>query len=246
MSMDRESAEEPVRSHTRRLNVQFEDERAPALDDVTRIEEMRRAATNYDFKVPDLSHNQDSIIPPVSDGILEIPLRIRASLFFFEPTSIHDIIVIKGCICCRLGPGMEPFNNLLSLTDGFQVKESFMPCSQRAREAFRVCIDFREEIYQQDEQVRIDVRGRTGTDRNLNGHLWRLNGHSWHLNGQPQEPKIGAFWGLKLLPMVPNVTFSGYGFVPLLSGARTATPMWQELSGVGILQRLGQNGLPRG
>jgi hypothetical protein len=50
---------------------------------------------------------------------------------------------------------------------------------------------------------------------------------------------MGAFWGLKLLPMVPNVTFSGYGFVPLLPGARTATPTWQELSGVGILQRLG-------
>ena len=50
---------------------------------------------------------------------------------------------------------------------------------------------------------------------------------------------MGAFWSLKLLPMVPNVTFSGYGFVPLLPGARTATPMWQELSGVGILQRLG-------
>jgi hypothetical protein len=42
------------------------------------------------------------------------------------------------------------------------------------------------------------------------------------LNGQPQEPKMGAFWGLKLLPM-PNVTFSGYGFVPLLPGTRTAT-----------------------
>jgi hypothetical protein len=27
---------------------------------------------------------------------------------------------------------------------------------------------------------------------------------------------MGAFWSLKLLPMVPNVTFSGYGFVPLL------------------------------
>jgi hypothetical protein len=50
---------------------------------------------------------------------------------------------------------------------------------------------------------------------------------------------MGAFWSLKLLPMVPNVAFSGYGFVPLLPGARTATPMWQELSGNGILQRLG-------
>jgi hypothetical protein len=50
---------------------------------------------------------------------------------------------------------------------------------------------------------------------------------------------MGAFWSLKLLPMVPNVAFSGYGFVPLRPGARTATPMWQELSRVGILQRLG-------
>jgi hypothetical protein len=48
---------------------------------------------------------------------------------------------------------------------------------------------------------------------------------------------MGAFCGLKLLPIVPNATFSGYGFVPLLPGARTATPMWQELFGVRILQR---------
>jgi len=34
---------------------------------------------------------------------------------------------------------------------------------------------------------------------------------------------MGAFWSLKLLPMVSNVAFSGYGFVPLLPGARTAT-----------------------
>src|ERR1700722_2958707 len=37
-------------------------------------------------------------------------------------------------------------------------------------------------------------RGRSSTDRNLNGH-------PWHLNRQPQEPKMGAFWSLKLLPM---------------------------------------------
>src|ERR1700733_10351296 len=43
---------------------------------------------------------------------------------------------------------------------------------------------------------------------------------------------------LRLLPMVPNISFSGYEFVSLLSGARTTTPMWQELSGAGILQRL--------
>jgi hypothetical protein len=48
-----------------------------------------------------------------------------------------------------------------------------------------------------------------------------------------------AFWDPKLLPVMPNVTFFGYGFVPLLPEARTATPMRQELSGVGILQRLG-------
>jgi hypothetical protein len=52
---------------------------------------------------------------------------------------------------------------------------------------------------------------------------------------------MGAPWSLKLLPMIPNVTFSGYGFVPLLPylEQRMATPMWQELSAVGILQCLG-------
>jgi hypothetical protein len=201
------SAEKPVRSHTRRLNVQFEDERAPSLDDVTRIEEMRRAATNYDFKAPDLSHNQDSIIPPVSDGILEIALRIRASLFFFEPTSIgynsnRDIIVIKGCICCRLGPGMEHFNNLLSLTEGFQVKESFIPCSQHASEAFRVYIDFREEIYLRDEQVRIDVRFTDGE-----------KGYLVPISGFPMTLRVSStVLDLRQLEQVSNIYVGDKGF----------------------------------
>jgi hypothetical protein len=65
--------------------------------------------------------------------------------------------------------------------------------------------------------------------------LQHLNGHPWHLNGQPQEPDMEAFWSLKLLPIVPNVAFSGYGFVPLLPGARTATLCGKNFSGVGIL-----------
>jgi hypothetical protein len=53
-----------------------------------------------------------------------------------------------------------------------------------------------------------------------------------------------------LLPMVPNVTFSGYGFVPLppyLERERPP-PMWQgqTLFGVGFCNTGGQNGLPRG
>jgi hypothetical protein len=38
-----------------------------------------------------------------------------------------------------------------------------------------------------------------------------------HLNGQPLEPEMEAFWSLMLLPMVPNVTLSGYGFVSFAS-----------------------------
>ena len=67
--------------------------------------------------------------------------------------------------------------------------------------------------------------GKTNTNRDPNGHAWHLNGHAWHLNGQPQESKMGAFWSLKLLPMVPNVAFSSYRFVPLLPRVRTTTPM---------------------
>ena len=52
---------------------------------------------------------------------------------------------------------------------------------------------------------------------------------------------MGAFESLKLFPMVPNVAFSGYGPVLLPPGARTATPMWLELSGVGIMQGLGSD-----
>src|ERR1700722_6583420 len=38
-------------------------------------------------------------------------------------------------------------------------------------------------------------------------------GTPWHLSRQPLEPEMGAFWSLILLPMVPNITFSGYRFL---------------------------------
>jgi hypothetical protein len=47
----------------------------------------------------------------------------------------------------------------------------------------------------------------------VGGHPWDLNGHPWDLYGQPLEPEMGAFWSLMLLPMVLNVTLSGYGLL---------------------------------
>jgi hypothetical protein len=51
---------------------------------------------------------------------------------------------------------------------------------------------------------------------------------------------MGAFWSLKLLPMVPNVIFSGYGFVPLLPYLeRERSPLCGKNSlEFGILQHL--------
>jgi hypothetical protein len=58
---------------------------------------------------------------------------------------------------------------------------------------------------------------RMGTLDTRMGILDTRMGILGHLNGQPLEPEMGAFWSLMLLPMVPNVTLSDYGFVPLLS-----------------------------
>ena len=59
---------------------------------------------------------------------------------------------------------------------------------------------------------------------------------------------MGAFWSLKLLPMEPNVTFSGYGFVPLLPYLeRERPPLCGKNSlELGSCNAWGQNGLPRG
>jgi len=51
-----------------------------------------------------------------------------------------------------------------------------------------------------------------------------------HLNGQPLEPEMGAFWSLMLLPMVPNVTLSGYGFVPFANPEVAKYRLRYELS----------------
>src|SRR2546421_655444 len=58
----------------------------------------------------------------------------------------------------------------------------------------------------------------------------------WQALEKSQEPKMGAVWSLKLLPMR----------IYTIPRTRTATPPRQELSRIRILQRLGQNGLPRG
>jgi hypothetical protein len=59
-----------------------------------------------------------------------------------------------------------------------------------------------------------------------------------HLNGQPQELKMGAFWSLKLLPMVQTSHSLVTDLFTAWSENGHPPSMWQELSGVGILQRL--------
>jgi hypothetical protein len=59
---------------------------------------------------------------------------------------------------------------------------------------------------------------------------------------------MGAVWSLKLLPMVPNVTFSGYKFVPLLPYLERERPPLHGKNSLelGSCNAWGQNGLPRG
>jgi len=82
------AADSALRLRSRRLNVEFTGNKEPASDDVNEIDKMASEAKSYSFYVRERPNDLAVIFPYVKDGIMEVALRLRASLFFFELRSI--------------------------------------------------------------------------------------------------------------------------------------------------------------
>ena len=173
--------EDSVKERTKRLNIRFDTDREPALDDTSSIPSMKRTAQDYSFYM-DESH---SLVRPGTESMLEeVGLLLRAGLFFFHPTSVklnqdQSVSVIKGVICCRLSPGDVPCRELVSLSEGFEVPGLFvpMPSYEQCRSKLMIEVDFQHDMHATEKQIDISVK--------FNG------GHTVPISGSPFEFQVG-------------------------------------------------------
>ncbi|KAK6529776.1 hypothetical protein TWF281_008935 [Arthrobotrys megalospora] len=159
----RESSTERVAERSSRLNIYFPDQVEPSFDDLTKMKNMEAEAKEYTaFEEPRL-RSPFSPIGGISElGVLgTLADRLRATLFFLQVKSIDKsdgfIIIVKGTIRCRLGPGDLGFSNLLGMVSSFRVNQEVIKYTAPASNPgyFGLDIEFSHESI--DEAIRIDV-----------------------------------------------------------------------------------------
>jgi len=170
------SAEHGVRARSHRLNVRFKGGQEPALDDTQQIDKMQREAEDYSFPASQLQFASLPLIePPVVDGLQGIALRLRASLYFFHLKSIsfsenRAAAIIKGSICCRLGPESDALRVLLEGTVSFRVKGRVVDIPQNAHQnPLRLEACFQQELSHDTEPLRIDAKFTSGNFVTISG-----------------------------------------------------------------------------
>lgn len=149
-----------ITDRSSRLNVRFQDRYEPRLDDLESIPMMESVAEKCKFseRASGSSFSPISGIPDT--GLLEsLADRLRASMYFLQLVSVNqheDVSVIRGWICCRLGPGESGFEALLNRTAGFDIKGKFHKAARPAKGAsMRLEITFQQQLL--DDAIRIDV-----------------------------------------------------------------------------------------
>lgn len=156
------SASEPILDRCRRLNVPFQKETEPELDDINAIDDMEKLAESWTFYYQVPKGNFTPILGHAGNGSLEMLAdRLRASLYFFELRSIiqqDDVSIIKGWVCCRLSPGRKSYIQLLEQTSCFQVKgEKYAVPSIQGGTRFKLEVSFQQQDSQDSDPIRIDV-----------------------------------------------------------------------------------------
>lgn len=122
------NADPRLLNRTARLNVEFQTPHEPPLDDTSSIDWMESHASRYRFPRQLLDDPHDAFRPTHSGKsetsvIDNLADRLRASLYFVELGSVtekKDVFIIKGWICCRIGPERKAFQNLLNATTSFK------------------------------------------------------------------------------------------------------------------------------
>lgn len=116
------NANESLRTRTRRLNIKFRGPKEPAIDEVEMLDLIQSEAAQYDFGFkPNELASTSQILG--DNKITDVALRLQASLFFYQPTSIsknvNEVYTVEGAIYCRLSMGTDALKTLLTRIRGF-------------------------------------------------------------------------------------------------------------------------------
>lgn len=134
------NADESLRTRTRRLNFKFQDPREPALDDVHLLDSIQSEAALHNFGVEPNSSLAGAARILGDNEITDVALRLQASLFFYQPTSIlkaAEIYTVNGAIHCRLDTGTDASTTLLARIHGFSFNGQELKIPASAHDAVR-------------------------------------------------------------------------------------------------------------
>lgn len=116
-----EGLNKDMKGKAKHLNIRFKDPIEPALDDTTAVSSMALEAEDFPFNhTPNLPTSITGLTD-AHDALQEAAAQIRASLFYFHPSSVtidkgKTVATIKGVIYCRLDTDELAFAELHSWT----------------------------------------------------------------------------------------------------------------------------------
>lgn len=156
----RDSQDMRIQERSARLNIKLEGTTEPEIDDTKAIPSMETAAKEYYFhEKPSTSPFSPTFGTVQVDAIQCLADRLRASLYFFELTSITrhgTVAVIHGWIGCRLLPSDKGFTELLGRTSHFMVRGNMYAAPKLPTDMpMRVEVKFQHQ--NPDEPIRIDA-----------------------------------------------------------------------------------------
>lgn len=146
-----------------RLNVWFQTETEPELDDVDAIPQMKSLGQSYNFYY----QPREGKFTPVSgqvegDALDVLANRHKASLYFFELNSItynNEVAIVEGWICCRLQPSRLCHKQLIGQTGHFRIIKQTVDMPQLGdEERLKLKVSFQQQASQNSEPLRIDVK----------------------------------------------------------------------------------------
>lgn len=161
------SADESLRSRTRRLNIKYLDPREPALDEVQMLDSIQSEAALYDFGVkPNGLTGASQILG--DNKITDVALRLQACLFFYQPSSVsenlNEVYTVNGAIYCRLHAGTNALKTLLARIGGFHFNGQELKIPSSAHDAvrdenkpFKLSHSFTHSAAEEAEQVHIEA-----------------------------------------------------------------------------------------
>jgi hypothetical protein len=169
--------ENSVKAKARRLNVHFNTKHEPALDDVASMGWMKDKANKFKFYN---ERSRWSFTNPHCENLdQEIAINLRASLFFFHPTSIkfnqnRSVAVVEGAIYSRVDSNTVPFRELVLLTEGFEIPGPFvpmppLPLGEYCQPEFILKIAFQHDTRDPNQEIHLRVKFKDGYTAAISG-----------------------------------------------------------------------------